>query len=43
MKYDKLDLDYPLKETPSPSKERIENAKRILECEKYNEWRKTLE
>ena len=43
MKYDKLGLDYPLKETPSPSKERIENAKRILECEKYNEWKKTLE
>ena len=38
-KYKDLGIDYPLKDTPSPSAERIENAKKILECEKYTGWK----
>ncbi len=38
-KYQNLGIDYPLKDTPSPSAERIANAKKILECEKYTRWK----
>lgn len=31
MKYDAMGIDYPLRDCPSPSKERIENAKNILQ------------
>ena len=36
LKYQKLGLPYPLENVDSPSKERVENARRILECEKYS-------
>ncbi len=38
-KYKDLGIEYPLKNTPSPSADRIENAKKILECEKYTLWK----
>ena len=31
---------YVLKDTESPTKERVENARAILECEKYDGWKK---
>ena len=34
-KYEALGIDYPLKGILPPSKERIENAERILNCKKY--------
>ena len=37
-KYKDLGIKYPLEDTPSPTKERIENARKILECEKYTRW-----
>lgn len=39
IKYKELGIDYPLKDTESPTAERIENAKKILECEKYTRWK----
>lgn len=39
IKYKDLGLDYVLKDTPSPSEERVKNAKEILECEKYTGWK----
>ncbi len=38
MKYKDLGIDYVLKDTESPTKERIQNAKTILECDKYTGW-----
>ena len=38
-KYKDLGLPYALEGVPSPSKERIENARTILECEKYTGWK----
>ena len=40
IKYKDLGIDYVLKDTPSPSQERIENAKKILETEKYTNYLK---
>lgn len=40
MKYKELGMDYVLKDTESPTLERVSNAKEILECEKYDGWRK---
>ena len=34
-KYDNLGISYPLRDTPMPDAERIQNAKNILETEKY--------
>lgn len=39
MKYKDLGLEYELKNTESPTLERVENAKKILECEKYDKWK----
>ena len=39
-KYKDLGIDYELKDVESPSEERVANARRILECEKYDGWRK---
>ncbi len=39
-KYKTLDIPYALEKTESPSAERVENARKILECEKYDGWRK---
>ncbi len=39
MKYRDLGIDYVLKDTESPSAERVANAKKILECEKYDGWK----
>jgi len=39
-KYEELGIDYALKNVQSPSKERVENANRILETEKYTRWKK---
>lgn len=40
MKYKDLGIDYVLKDTESPTVERVENARRILEIEKYDGWKK---
>ena len=38
-KYKDLGIPYPLENTESPTQERVENARKILECDKYNKWR----
>ncbi len=38
-KYDELGIPYQLRETPMPEADRIENARKILECDKYNRWK----
>ena len=38
-KYDELGIDYVLKDTQSPTAERVENANRILETASYTRWR----
>lgn len=40
IKYKDLGIDYVLKGLDSPTLERVENARKILECDKYNDWRK---
>jgi len=40
MKYKDLGIDYVLKDLESPTAERVANAKSILECDKYDAWRK---
>ena len=39
-KYQQLGIDYALKDVKSPTPERIENAKKILETAKYTRWKK---
>ncbi len=39
IKYKDLGIDYVLKDTLSPEKDRVENARNILECSKYTKWR----
>lgn len=39
-KYAELGIDYALKDTQSPSAERVTNANAILETEKYTRWKK---
>ena len=39
-KYKDLRIPYSLSGTESPSEERVENARRILECEKYDGWKR---
>jgi len=39
-KYKTLGIPYALEKTESPTAERVENARKILECDKYDEWRK---
>ncbi|MBQ5399882.1 MAG: pyruvate formate lyase-activating protein [Treponema sp.] len=39
MKYKSLGIPYQLEGVDSPSEERILNAKRILECDKYDGWK----
>lgn len=39
MKYKSLGIPYPLEGVDSPTAERIQNAKAILECDKYEGWR----
>lgn len=38
-KYKAMGIDYTLKGTESPSLERVENARKILECGKYTGWK----
>ena len=38
-KYKDLGIDYVLKDLESPTVERVENARKILECDKYARWR----
>lgn len=38
MKYKELGIDYPLKDLESPTLERVAEAKRILECDKYTKY-----
>jgi pyruvate formate lyase activating enzyme len=38
IKYKEMNIDYPLKDLESPTKERVENAKKILECDKYTDY-----
>ncbi len=40
MKYKDLGIDYVLKDLESPTQERVANARKILECEKYTDWQK---
>jgi len=40
MKYKELGIPYSLDEVESPTTERVANAKAILECEKYDGWKK---
>jgi len=40
IKYKDLGIDYVLKDLPSPEKERVTNAREILECSKYDGWTK---
>ncbi len=40
MKYKDLGIKYVLNDTESPSSDRVENARKILECDKYDGWRK---
>lgn len=42
MKYDKLGLEYKLADLDSPAKERVENARTILECSRYTRWETEL-
>jgi pyruvate formate lyase activating enzyme len=39
VKYKDLGLNYVLKDTESPTQERVENARKILECDKYTGWK----
>lgn len=39
MKYKDLGIDYVLKDTNSPNAERVQNAREILECAKYDGWK----
>lgn len=39
IKYKDLGIDYVLKDTESPSAERVANARKILECDKYTAWK----
>ena len=39
MKYKDLGIDYVLKDTNSPTAERVLNAREILECAKYDGWK----
>ena len=39
MKYKDLGSDYVLKDTNSPTAERVQNAREILECAKYDGWK----
>ncbi len=39
-KYHDLGIPYALEKTESPTEESVANAKKILECEKYDGWRK---
>nr|MCR5219224.1 pyruvate formate lyase 1-activating protein [Treponema sp.] len=39
MKYKELGIEYPLKDTPSPTEESVAQAKKILECDSYTEWK----
>ena len=39
MKYKNLGIDYVLKDTNSPTAERVQNAREILECAKYDGWK----
>ena len=39
MKYKDLGIDYVLKDTKSPTAERVQNAREILECAKYDGWK----
>lgn len=39
MKYKDLGIDYVLKDTNSPTAERVQNAREILECSKYDGWK----
>lgn len=39
MKYKDLGIDYVLKDTNSPTAERVQNARKILECAEYDGWK----
>ena len=39
MKYKDLGIDYVLKDTNSPTAERVQNARKILECAEYYGWK----
>ncbi len=39
-KYKELGIPYRLEGVPSPTAERVQNARAILECDKYDAWKK---
>lgn len=39
-KYKDLGIAYPLKDVPSPTAERVENARKLLGCKNYTGWKK---
>lgn len=39
IKYKDLGIDYELKDLESPTLERVQKAKELLECEKYTKWK----
>ena len=39
IKYKDLNIPYPLEKTESPTQERVLNARKILECDKYTAWK----
>lgn len=39
-KYKELGIPYRLEGVPSPTAERVQNARTILECDKYDAWKK---
>jgi len=41
MKYKAMGIDYPLKDTPSPTEESVAQAKQILECDSYTAWKES--
>ena len=40
IKYKEMGIDYVLKDTVSPTVESVQHAREILECEKYDGWKK---
>lgn len=38
-KWQDLGIEYPLKDVDQPTKERVQNAQKILEIDKYNDWK----
>ncbi|MBF0843694.1 pyruvate formate lyase 1-activating protein, partial [Streptococcus danieliae] len=42
-KWEKLGIDYPLKGVKPPTKERVANAKKLMETESYQDYLKRVQ